>query len=106
ARAAARRPGAPALQTPGGELSYAELHAAAIAGAARLAQDGVAPGDRVAIALPAGLDFAIALHACMTLGAVAVPVDLRLAAAEQERIAAGAVLTIAEPLEQGDSGVA
>jgi len=106
ARAAARRPGAPALQTPGGALSYAELHAAADAGAAGLARRGVAPGDRVAIALPAGLDFAIALHACMALGAIAVPVDLRLAEPEQERIAGGAVLALTEPLEPGDGALA
>ena len=37
-------------------------------------------GDRVGIALPAGLDFARALHACLLLGAAAVPVDLRLSA--------------------------
>ena len=42
---------------------------------------GAARGERVAIALPAGLAFAQALHACLLLGAVAVPVDLRLAAA-------------------------
>ena len=34
-------------------------------------------GTRVAIALPPGLDFAVALHACLRLGAVAVPVDVR-----------------------------
>ena len=40
-----------------------------------------ASGERVAIALPPGLAFAQALHACLLLGAVAVPVDLRLTAA-------------------------
>ncbi len=104
ARAAARRPGAPALQTPAGTLSYRELDVAARAGAAALRARGVAPGDRVAIALPAGLDFATALHACMTLGAVAVPVDLRLAAPERERVCAGAALTLLEPLATGEAG--
>ena len=33
--------------------------------------------SRVAIALPAGLEFAVALHACLLAGAAAVPVDLR-----------------------------
>lgn len=37
----------------------------------------MARGERVAIALPAGGDFAVALHACFVAGAVAVPVDLR-----------------------------
>jgi o-succinylbenzoate---CoA ligase len=39
-----------------------------------------------------------ALHACLLLGAVAVPVDLRLAPAERERIAAGAAVCLEEPL--------
>ena len=75
-RAAAARPGGVALQTPDGAVSYAELLADASAGAAELAARGARPGQRVAIALPPGLAFAQALHACLLLGAVAVPVDL------------------------------
>ena len=90
ARAAAARPESIALETPGGDCSYAELHAAARSAAEDLAGRGVAPGERVAIALPAGLDFAQALHACLLLGAVAVPVDLRLSAPERARLAEGA----------------
>jgi o-succinylbenzoate---CoA ligase len=104
ARAAAARPGQPAIQTPAGGLTYAELGSAAQAGAAQLTARGIAPGERVAISLPAGLDFVVALHACLTLGAVAVPVDLRLAAPERERIAAGCAAVVAEPLEGGGSG--
>jgi O-succinylbenzoic acid--CoA ligase len=63
-----------AVETPGGSLTYAELGALSRAGAREL---GVARGERVAIALPAGLDFVVALHACFAAGAVAVPVDLR-----------------------------
>jgi O-succinylbenzoic acid--CoA ligase len=97
-RAAAARPGGLALQTPHGSLSYSELLADASAGAAELAARGAKPGQRVAIALPPGLAFARALHACLLLGAVAVPVDLRLAPAERERIAAGAAVCLEEPL--------
>jgi O-succinylbenzoic acid--CoA ligase len=97
-RAAAARPGGLALQTPHGSLSYSELLADASAGAAELAARGVKPGQRVAIALPPGLAFARALHACLLLGAVAVPVDLRLAPAEREMIAAGAAICLEEPL--------
>jgi O-succinylbenzoic acid--CoA ligase len=100
ARAAAVRPAHVAVETPAASLTYAELHAAADAGAAELAARGLGPGDRAAIALPAGLDFTVALHACMSLGAVAVPVDLRLAAPERERIAAGAAAVVAEPLQR------
>jgi O-succinylbenzoic acid--CoA ligase len=97
-RAAAVRPGGVALQTPASALSYTELLAAASSAADELAARGVEPGQRVAIALPPGLAFAQALHACLLLGAVAVPVDLRLLAAERELITEGAVLLVEEPL--------
>lgn len=98
ARAAATRPGGVALQTPHGTVSYRELLADASTGAAELATRGAGPGQRVAIALPPGLAFARALHACLLLGAVAVPVDLRLLAAEREMVTAGAVVLVEEPL--------
>ncbi|HMH46357.1 MAG TPA: AMP-binding protein, partial [Solirubrobacteraceae bacterium] len=79
-RAAAARPDRTALHTPAGACSYAELLASALLAAEELAERGVVAGERVAIALPAGLEFAHALHACLLLGAVAVPVDLRLSA--------------------------
>ena len=97
-RAVAARPEGVALQTPHGNLSYAELLACASAGADELAARGAAPGQRVAIALPPGLAFAQALHACLLLGAVAVPVDPRLLPAEREAIVAGAVVLVEEPL--------
>jgi o-succinylbenzoate---CoA ligase len=97
-RAASRRPHRVAIDTPAGSCTYAELLARATAGARDLAARGVRRGDRVAIALPAGVDFAGALHACMLLGAVAVPLDLRLSARERAAIAAGAVALVDEPL--------
>ncbi len=100
-RAAARTPGRTAVETPRGSWSYAELLAASRSGAARLQALGAGPGDRVAIALPAGLEFAQALHACLLLGAAVVPVDLRLAPAERERIAGGAAVLVEEPLPGG-----
>jgi len=103
ARAAAMRPEHIALQTPGGDWSYARLHAAARLAAGELAARGAGPGTRVAIALPAGVDFAQALHACLLLGAVAVPVDLRLSADERARIAEGAQVLVEQPL--GESPV-
>jgi o-succinylbenzoate---CoA ligase len=89
AQAAARYPERTALETPVGRCSYAELLAAAATVAGRLSDRGLGEGDRVAIALPPGREFAYALHACMLLGAIAVPVDLRLSPGEQETIAAG-----------------
>ncbi len=55
-------------------------------------------GGRVAIALPPGLAFAQALHACLLLGAVAVPIDVRSSPAERTRLADRAALLLEEPL--------
>ena len=90
ARAARTRPDAVALQAVDGALSYAQLDAAATRAARRLSALGAGPGDRVALALPARRPFVEALHGCMRLGAVAVPIDLRLAEAERAARCAGA----------------
>jgi o-succinylbenzoate---CoA ligase len=100
ARAASARPEHTALRTPSGDWSYTRLHDAARAGAAQLVARGATRGSHVAIALPAGPQFAQALHACLLLGAVAVPIDLRLAPGERERIAAGAVVLVDRPLDE------
>jgi O-succinylbenzoic acid--CoA ligase len=97
-RAAASRPRQIALDTPEGSCTYAELLARAGVAAELLRERGAGTGERVAIALPARLDFAYALHACLMLGAVVVPVDLRMSAAEQARIVEGASVLIDEPL--------
>src|SRR5919204_3341435 len=98
ARAAAARPAHPALVTPEGSWTYAQLLDAASAGARELAYAGVEAGQRVAIVLPGGLAFVQALHACMLLGAVAVPGDTRLTAGERVQVSEGSALVIAEPL--------
>ena len=97
-RAARMAPTVTALQTPDAQLSYAELERAACAGALELSERGARAGERVAIALAPGLAFAQALHACFLLGAIAVPVDLRLTPAERKLIAAGASVLVEEPL--------
>jgi o-succinylbenzoate---CoA ligase len=98
ARAAASRPEHTALQTPAGSWTYAQLGSAACSGAAQLAVMGAVPGTRIGIALPGGLHFAQALHACLLLGAVAVPIDLRLSGEEQARIVTGCEVTVDESL--------
>ncbi len=92
-RAAAARPDVLAVETADGGLTYAELLARARAGATRFAV-----GDRVAILLPPGLDFAVALHACLLAGAAAVPVDLRLGERERAIQLAGAAAVVDAPL--------
>ncbi len=104
-RAAAAAPAAIAVETPRGACSYAQLHERARAGAAELAARGGGLGERVALALPAGLDFACALHACLLVGAVAVPVDLRLGERERAAIVDGAAVVVDEPLRaEGERG--
>jgi o-succinylbenzoate---CoA ligase len=82
-------PSGVAIEAADGALDYASLLTRARAGAAELAGH-----RRVAIALPPGLDFAVALHACLLAGAAAVPLDPR----EPEPRLAGATLTIDGPL--------
>ena len=89
-RAAAAHPHRPAA----GDLTYSELLGAARAGAADLSAHGVRAGDRVAITVPAGVLFAVALHSCLLHGAIAVPVDRRLRPAEATRAAEGAAITV------------
>jgi O-succinylbenzoic acid--CoA ligase len=104
ARAAGARGDRTAVQTPAESWSYAELLARARVGAQQLTARGVCPGQRVAIALPPGLAFAQALHACLLLGAVAVPVDVRAPAAERARLAEETVAQIDEPLAGPGAG--
>jgi len=99
ARAEESHPDRVALETPDGCCSYTKLLEKAQACAVELTKRGAQRGQRVAIALPAGLDFAYALHACLLLGAIAVPVDLRMSAAEQQRIADGASVLVDRPLD-------
>ncbi len=98
-RARARHPHATAIVADGRTLTYAELAAEADAAAGRLHARGARAGARVAIALPPGLAFAIALHGCLRLGAVAVPVDLRLGEEERAARAATCAVTVDAPLD-------
>jgi O-succinylbenzoic acid--CoA ligase len=100
-RAAALRPETVAVEAPDGRLTYAELLQLAAAGAGALRHRGAAPGDRVAVPAHAGVEFVVALHACLLAGAVTVPIDPRLPASEQERRRAGTVLEVGGPLEGG-----
>jgi O-succinylbenzoic acid--CoA ligase len=98
-RAARTRPDVVALESSGGGLTYAALDLAATRAARRLSARGVRPGERVALALPARAPFVEALHGCMRLGAVAVPVDLRLTAAERASRIAGCAALVDAPLD-------
>lgn len=97
--AAARRPDHPALEAGGEAISYAQLHARASRAARRLAARGIEEGDRVAIALPPGTAFVETLHGCLLLGAVAMPIDVRLGEVERAAQAASAALVVERELD-------
>ncbi len=67
---------------PAGRLTYAALEDRAARLAGWLRGRGVGPGDRVGLLAHNGVEVLDALFACARLGAVAVPYNWRLAAAE------------------------
>jgi long-chain acyl-CoA synthetase len=75
-------PGRTAVVFEGRRVSYGEFDALANAWAHALAPHVTAPGDRVAVALPNGVDVLAAWHGVTRLGALVVPVNTRLTAAE------------------------
>ena len=105
-RAAAMHPDRVAIATAEGELTYADLADRARCAAGTIATSAAHAGPRVALALPAGLEFAIALHGCMLAGAVAVPIDLRLAPAERAARKAGAAVLMERVASEGTEPLA
>lgn len=88
-----------ALETRDVGVTYAELEVRARGAAGALVELGVAGGDRVALALPTGVEFVAALHGCMLAGAVAVPIDLRLGEAERSARAKGVAAVVDQELD-------
>jgi o-succinylbenzoate---CoA ligase len=84
------------------ELTYAELEREATSAARRLSARGARRGATVAVELPAGLEHVVLLHALMKVGAVAYPLNTRLADGERdeelERAAPSLVLRRLEDL--------
>jgi o-succinylbenzoate---CoA ligase len=63
------------------DLTYAALYERAKAAAA-----GLPRGARVGLAIPPGVEYVVALHACLLAGALVVPIDLRLTEAERPAV--------------------
>jgi o-succinylbenzoate---CoA ligase len=78
-RRAFSTPGRLAVIAPGARWTFAELDRRADAMAMRLAACGVRAGDRVAVLLPNDAAFVEIVHALPRLGAVLVPINIRLA---------------------------
>jgi O-succinylbenzoic acid--CoA ligase len=102
-RAARMRPEHAALVTPTRTWTYRALHEAARDLAGALREQGIGPGDRVALVL-ASEPLIVALHGCLLIGAVAVPIDLRLGEAERAPRLRGASLVLHDLPRGGDPG--
>ncbi len=95
ARHAALSPDKPALVFEREVLSYAALHARIELTARALKSEfGVSRGDRVAILSLNRPDYLVLLYACARLGAMLVPLNWRLAAAEQMFILSDAAVKV------------
>jgi fatty-acyl-CoA synthase len=95
ARNAAFSPDKPAIHFEGTTLTYAAF-AARITQTARALQSafGVGKGDRVAILSLNRPDYLVLLYACARLGAMMVPLNWRLAVAEQSFILSDAAVKV------------
>jgi benzoate-CoA ligase family protein len=75
-----------ALVTPAGHVTYRELRALTDRAGQSLRRLGVEPEQRVALLLPDGPAFAASFFGALKIGAVAVPINTRLAAADLRAI--------------------
>jgi long-chain acyl-CoA synthetase len=99
-RASAERLPSKVAVTCGDEsLTYAELDAQATQLAHGLLSQGIRHGDRVALHMGNTIEMALSYFACFKLGAIAVPVSIRLKTAEIEYVLehSQAQLYIGEP---------
>ncbi|MGB3488179.1 MAG: AMP-binding protein [Xanthobacteraceae bacterium] len=95
ARNAAFTPEKPALRFEGGTLTYAQFDARIAQTARALKSEyGISRGDRVAILSLNRPDYLVLLYACARLGAMLVPMNFRLAVAEQMFILADAAVKV------------
>lgn len=87
------------LVAPEGEVTYREFAELVEGAVERLVEEGIGPGDRLAVAARNGLDLAVALWACARLGAILVGLNVRLAPAQWAYMLdhSGASLALAQP---------
>src|SRR5438132_13249798 len=85
-RAARLFPDGAALWSGDRRLTFAELdhRVAGIAGA--LGRHGFGSGDRLAVLMPNGSDYLELVYACVRLGVIVVPLNVRLSVVEIDRI--------------------
>src|SRR5947207_13999286 len=81
-RCAENRPGHLAVQCEQGQWSFAELNQRVTRLARQLATLGVREGNRVALLAANGLAYVTTVHALTRLGAILVPLNVRLSIEE------------------------
>lgn len=96
------------VELGGRQVTYQQLWDGARRVAGGLRDAGVRVGDRVAVQLPNGVDWALAFWGAQLAGAVVVPMNTRLTRAETEfiQLDAGAAYAVrpGEPLPDGEPG--
>jgi O-succinylbenzoic acid--CoA ligase len=92
--ASSRRPDRIAIEGAERALTYAQLSELAAEGARELEALGVRAGQRVALDIGDRTELAVALHACLLHGAVAIPIDQRLSSEERAARAETATLVL------------
>lgn len=97
--AAERYGDAELLRFAGHSLSFREVARQVAAVASALRGRGVAPGERVGLMLPNGLDFPVVWLGVLRAGAVAVPINVQYRDADLSHVLAdsGARIVVAEP---------
>jgi fatty-acyl-CoA synthase len=100
ARHAFAIPDSVAIRYEGESITWARLHDRVRRAAAAFAGQGVRPGDRVAVLMTNRPEFVESVLAANAIGAIAVPVNFRLAPAEAAYILqdSGASLVVTDPL--------
>jgi acyl-CoA synthetase (AMP-forming)/AMP-acid ligase II len=98
-RAVGLFPDVVALETPEGDVTYAELAELVEGASERLAEEGLVAGDRVAVCLRNGLDIVVAIWAAARSGLVFVGLSTRLAPAQWAYMLShsGAALALGHP---------
>jgi acyl-CoA synthetase (AMP-forming)/AMP-acid ligase II len=88
-----------ALETPEGDVTYAAFAALVDGAVQRLADEGLRPGDRLAVCLRNGLDITVAIWACARAGLLFVGLSTRLAPPQWAFMLAhsGATLALGHP---------
>ena len=88
-----------ALETPEGDVTYAQLAELVEGAAERLVEEGLAPGDRLAVCLRNGLDIVVAIWAAARAGLVFVGLSTRLSPTQWAYMLShsGAALALGHP---------